>query len=254
MPEQSGFRSSFRGFNRQDVMDYLDSLQADYSEREAGLRDGLSQANACLASLTEENKTLKTNAENADKRAEAIRAEAFERFEQMNAELVVLKKENQRLRAAAADAPASSPTAGDRETLLAALAALRERGMTYMEASCATGESLLDDVDGLLDELEAALADARKKVEKSREEIDVRRESSGAALMEMERAIKGEAPLPTVSQPTVSPSTPAQPAAPARPMPPVQAAAPAAKPTARLVQTPSKAKDGLRRLLEGLLG
>lgn len=244
MSEKNGFRSSFRGFNRQDVMDYLDSLQADYSEREAGLRDGLSQANACLASLTEENKTLKATAEDAEKRAEAIRAEAFDRFEQMNAELVVLKKENQRLRDAATRVPAAAPAATDNEELLAVLAELRARGAAYLSASCAAGDACLDDVEGLVEELEAALSDVREKVARARADIDVRRESAGVELTELERALTGDAPLP---QPTVKPSS--APAKAAIPRP----AAPATSAT-RLVQTPSKAKDGLRRLLEGLLG
>ena len=101
MAEKNGFRIAFRGFHRRDVMDYMDRLQADFSEREAGLREGLVQANAYLSALKSENEQLKAEASAAEQKAESIRAEAFDRFEQMNAELIALQKENEQLKAAA---------------------------------------------------------------------------------------------------------------------------------------------------------
>ena len=101
MAEKNGFRIAFRGFHRRDVMDYMDRLQADFSEREAGLREGLVQANAYLSALKSENEQLQAAADTAEQKAESIRAEAFDRFEQMNAELIALQKENEQLKAAA---------------------------------------------------------------------------------------------------------------------------------------------------------
>lgn len=254
MEHRDGFRTAFRGFHRQDVMDYMDSVQADYAEREAGLREGLSEANAYLASLTEENKALKAAANAAEQKAEDLRSEAFDRFEQMNAQLVALKKENDRLRASAArPVVAASPAApaADAQALIAAIDELRARGADFLAASGNAGAECLDEVDELMTMLETAVGQMRAKVDAARSDLDARRDAAGLRLSELEASLKGETPLP------VAPARPAASVAPARPAAPAPTpAAPAASAThtARLVSNPSRPREGLRRFLDGLLG
>lgn len=249
MAERDGFRTSFRGFNRQDVMDYMDSVQADFSEREAGLRQGLSEANACLASLTAENEQLKTAAADAAKKAESIRAEAFDRFEQMNAQLIMLKKENERLKSAPARASVSSADTGE---LLSMIDELRTRGTEYLAATADAGDACLDEMDRLIEMLADALEQMRSNVGAARADLNGRKNAAGLRLAELEASLKGEAPLkpspaaPSPAKPATQPS--AQPAA-----QPAQQPAPAAQP-ARLVSQPTRPRDGLRRFLDGLLG
>ena len=255
MAERDGFRTSFRGFNRQDVMDYMDSVQADFSEREAGLRQGLTEANACLASLTAENEQLKTAAAEAAQKAESIRAEAFDRFEQMNAQLIMLKKENERLKAAPAPAPASASSA-DTDELLSMIDELRTRGTEYLAATAGAGDACLDEMDRLIETLSDALEQMRSNVGAARADLNGRKNAAGLRLAELEASLKGEAPLkpspaaPSPEKPAAQPS--AQPAAtPAAK--PAQQSAPAAQ-SARLVSQPTRPRDGLRRFLDGLLG
>lgn len=253
MAERDGFRTSFRGFNRQDVMDYMDSVQADFSEREAGLRQGLSEANACLASLTAENEQLKTAAADAAKKAESIRAEAFDRFEQMNAQLIMLKKENERLKAAPARTSASSADTGE---LLSMIDELRTRGTEYLAATAGAGDACLDEMDRLIETLSDALEQMRSNVGAARADLNGRKNAAGLRLAELEASLKGEAPLkpspvaPSPEKPAAQPSaqSAATPAA-----KPAQQPAPAAQP-ARLVSQPTRPRDGLRRFLDGLLG
>lgn len=250
MENREGFRTAFRGFNRQDVMDYMDSVQADYAEREAGLREGLAEANTYLASLTEENKALKAAASAAEQKAENLRSEAFDRFEQMNAELIALKKENDHLRNAAPTQYASARTA-NADDLIAAIDELRARGADFLAASGNAGAECLDEVDELMTMLETAVGQMRAKVDAARSDLDARRDAAGLRLSELEASLKGEAPLP------VAPARPAASVAPARPAAPAPTtAAPAASAThtARLVSNPSRPREGLRRLLDGLLG
>ena len=248
MAERDGFRTSFRGFNRQDVMDYMDSVQADFSEREAGLRQGLSEANACLASLTAENEQLKTAAADAAKKAESIRAEAFDRFEQMNAQLIMLKKENERLKAAPARTSASS---ADTDELLSMIDELRTRGTEYLAATAGAGDACLDEMDRLIEMLADALEQMRSNVGAARADLNGRKNAAGLRLAELEASLKGEAPLkpspaaPSPVKPAAQPETPAA--------KPAQQPAPAAQP-ARLVSQPTRPRDGLRRFLDGLLG
>ncbi len=245
MPEREGFRTAFRGFNRQDVMDYMDSVQADFSEREAGLREGLSQANACLSSLTEENEKLKTAAAAAEKKAEDLRGEAYDRFEQMNAELIALKKENDRLKAAAPTRYASA-RAANADELIAAIDELRSRGTDFLAASGAAGEECLDEMDDLIATLEAALEQMRSKVGAARSDLNARKDAAGLRLAELEASLKGEAPLKPSPAPVARPAAPT-PTPTAQPTQPTQAAP-------RLVQKPPRARDGLRRFLDGILG
>ncbi len=213
MSEQNGFRTSFRGFNRQDVMDYMDGVQADFSEREAGLREGLSQANAYLASLTEENKKLKEAADNALRQKEALRVEAYNRFEQMNAQLVALKKENEQLKLSAATPPAypmqSMPTvpsvsSNDTAALLAAIQELRMRGSDFLAASGAAGEACLNEMDALISTLEASLQQMRGRIGSARADLHTRRDAAGLRLGELEASLKGETAIPLPTTPSVS--------------------------------------------------
>ena len=212
MAEQNGFRKSFRGFNRQDVMDYMDGIQADFSEREAGLREGLTQANADLTSLTEENKKLKAAAETAEQKREELRLQAYNRFEQMNAQIIALRRENEQLRAAAASgatssaAPAINASPEEAASLLGAINELRARGADFLAASGNAGAECLDEMDGLISELEASLRQMRSKVGDARADLNARRDAAGLRLSELESSLKGEAPLTVRPQPTAKPA------------------------------------------------
>ena len=218
MTEQNGFRTAFRGFNRQDVMDYMDGIQADYSEREAGLREGLSQANTDLASLTDENKKLKAAVAAAEQKREELRAQAYDRFEQMNAQITALRQENEQLRASAAkkmNEMAATPggtavNASPEETaaLIGAINELRARGADFLSASGNAGAECLDEMDGLISELEASLQQMRSKVGAARTDLKSRQDAAGLRLSELESALKGEEPLPASSQPTAKPTAP----------------------------------------------
>ena len=205
MAEQNGFRKSFRGFNRQDVMDYMDGIQADFSEREAGLREGLSQANADLTALTEENKNLKAAAETAEQKREELRLQAYNRFEQMNAQILALQRENEQLRAAAASgatsaAPAINASPEEATALLGAINELRARGADFLAASGNAGAECLDEMDGLISELEASLRQMRSKVGAARVDLNARRDAAGLRLSELESSLKGETPLPPMKK------------------------------------------------------
>ncbi len=252
MAEQQGFRTSFRGFNREDVMTYVDSLQADFSEREAGLREGLSEANACLAALTEENKQLKTDVAAAEEKAESVRAKAFDHFETMNAQLLMLKKENTRLNTRVA----AAAQVGD---LLAAIEELRARGTDFLDASGRAGEECLDEMDNVIEALEQTLEQMRSKVGVARSDLNARRDAAGLRLMELEKTLKEGAPVATTV--SAAPSAPAQkPTASVMPsaqsVQSVQSAqtAPSPAPTGRLTAQPARPRDGWRRFFDGLLG
>ena len=70
MAEVDGFRSACGGFNKQDVMEYLDKMHADYAareeqlkaeyaERENQLREGLTSANEMLVDLSKQLEAAK---------------------------------------------------------------------------------------------------------------------------------------------------------------------------------------------------
>ena len=210
MAEKSGFRTSFRGFNRQDVMDYMGNVQADFSEREAGLREGLSQANAYLASLAEENKTLKAAAASSEQKREELRMEAYNRFEQMSAQIAALQQENARLRAAAAEPTqetALNTSPEEATALLGAINELRARGANFLSASGKAGEECLDEMDGLISDLEASLKQMRSKVGAARADLNTRRDAAGLRLSELECALKGETSLTPTAQASATPKT-----------------------------------------------
>ncbi len=211
MAEQNGFRTSLRGFNRQDVMDYMDGVQADFSEREAGLREGLNQANTYLTTLTEENKKLKAAVSTSEQKREALRVEAYNRFEQMNAQIIALRRENEQLRAVAANgtrssAPVMNTSPEEATALLGAINELRARGADFLSASGNAGAECLDEMDGLISELEASLRQMRSKVGAARVDLDARRDAAGLRLSELECSLKGETPMPVYPQPAAKPT------------------------------------------------
>ena len=73
MAENGLFRSSMRGFNRQDVLTYIDSLQAENEQRMKALQEELDAANAQIQQANVDRTTAQ--AETAAVKAENDRLE-----------------------------------------------------------------------------------------------------------------------------------------------------------------------------------
>jgi len=167
----------------------------------------------------------------------------------MNAELIMLKKENERLRGQSAYDTANTidnaATVGD---LLAAIDEIRTRGTDFLAASGEAGEHCLDEMDELVASLEESLAEMREKIGAARSDLNGRRNAAGLRLSELEAQLKSDAKSVSASVPK-KPFTPKAASAAKSAKKPEESAA-----SARLVPQPEKPRDGWRRFLNGLLG
>lgn len=73
MTESSGFRSSLRGFRRQDVLNYIDDLQEEHRQRELRLQKGLANANQMLRDLSDEVDRLRASLEESGGECDRLR-------------------------------------------------------------------------------------------------------------------------------------------------------------------------------------
>ncbi|MBR3289294.1 MAG: hypothetical protein IKI63_00795 [Clostridia bacterium] len=89
MTESSGFRSSLRGFRRQDVLNYIDDLQEEHRQRELRLQKGLVSANQMLRDLSDEVDRLRASLEESGSECDRLR----ESLQQTGEECTRLKEE-----------------------------------------------------------------------------------------------------------------------------------------------------------------
>lgn len=250
MAENGLFRSSMRGFNRQDVLAYIDSLQAESENKLKELQAELDAAKEQVQKATLERTTAQ--AETAAMKAENDRLEELiDEHNRVNRELrekVEHLPELEALRAENAQVAAKLQEQTDNEATIASLkqemavqqaeiAALREKegkylavaaqleeiaaqtrrySLNFLGASCKRSEECLDEMEKMAEGYENELTEMRRRIAEARALLEEQSNAAGVHLDELLEKILGKDVLPVrVPQETtaVSPETPAKEAA-----------------------------------------
>ncbi|MBQ3133153.1 MAG: hypothetical protein IJC17_02620 [Clostridia bacterium] len=218
------FRSSFRGFNRQDVLDYIDTLCRENEQQLQALQEQMNAQNARLV-----------EAEQARAAAEAEIASLTEQNDQLEALIDEHNRANRELRAQIEELntrqQGQSQLELDNARLLAVNATLREQqsqyqavtgrlqnitdemrkhSLNFLGTSCKRSEECLDTMEKLVADYESQLAETRRRIGEARAVLEEQKDAAGVHLDELIQEILEGKPLPASAAPK---STVAQPAA-----------------------------------------
>ena len=224
------FRSSMRGFNRQDVLTYIDTLQAENEQRMQALQAELETANeqvqqAILERTTAQAETTAVKAEN-DRLEELINE--HNRVNRELREKVEHLPEMEALRAENEQVAAKLKEQTDNEASIAALkqenaalqleiAALREKeskylavaagleeiaaqtrrySLNFLGASCKRSEECLDEMEKMAEGYESELSELRRRIAEARGLLEEQSNAAGVHLDEMLERLLGKDVLP----------------------------------------------------------
>lgn len=218
------FRSSFRGFNRQDVLDYIDTLQRENEEQLAALQQQIDGLHAGIAA-----------AEQARDQAETKVAALTEQNDELEALIDEHNRANRELRARIEELSASqqgqSQLELDNARLLAVNATLREQqaeyrnvtgrlqnitdemrkhSLNFLGTSCKRSEECLDTMEKLLADYELQLAETRRRIGEARAVLEEQKDAAGIRLDELIQEVLEGKPLPASAEPKrpVAPAAP----------------------------------------------
>lgn len=242
MAENGLFRSSMRGFNRQDVLTYIDSLQAENENKLKELQAELDAAKEQLQQATLERTTAQ--AETAAIKAENDRLEELidehnrvnrelrEKTEHLP-ELEALREENERVAAKLKEQTNNETTIASLQQQNAAqqaeIAALREKeskylavaaqleeiaaqtrrySLNFLGASCKRSEECLDEMEKMAEGYESELAEMRRRITEARAMLEEQSNAAGVHLDELLEKILGKDVLPVrvPQEPTETPA------------------------------------------------
>lgn len=242
MAENGLFRSSMRGFNRQDVLTYIDSLQAENEKKLKELQAELDAAKeqlqqAMLERTTAQAETAAIKAEN-DRLEELIdehnrvNRELREKTEHLP-ELEALREENERVAAKLKEQTNNETTIASLQQQNAAqqaeIAALREKeskylavaaqleeiaaqtrrySLNFLGASCKRSEECLDEMEKMAEGYESELAEMRRRITEARAMLEEQSNAAGVHLDELLEKILGKDVLPVrvPQEPTETPA------------------------------------------------
>ena len=230
MAENGLFRSSMRGFNRQDVLTYIDSLQAENEQRMKALQEELDAANtqiqqANVDRTTAQAETAAVKAEN-DRLEELINEhnrvnrELREKVEHLP-ELEALRNENAqvaaKLKEQTDNEAAIAALRSENAALQAEVAALREKeskylavaagleeiaaqtrrySLNFLGASCKRSEECLDEMEKMAEGYENELSELRRRIAEARGLLEEQSNAAGIHLDEMLEKLLGKDVLP----------------------------------------------------------
>ena len=215
MGENGTFRTSFSGFHKGDVLNYIDSLQARQAEETASLREAVRRAeerageaeeklaqalrqeeenHTALQALEEENARLKQQAEerSSEEQSLRLRAAAAEDYQREMRRLSQRLKEQEQRREEELQsrlAACREEESGKRRETQARCDQLQKELEELKQATAASrgGRERLEAVADAVSALERQLADNRGEVEQARQDL---LDSSTAAGLKLEELIQ----------------------------------------------------------------
>lgn len=186
MAEVDGFRSACGGFNKQDVMEYLDKMHADYAareeqlkaeytERENQLREGLTSANEMLVDLSKQLETAKAG------------------------------------QPVAAPETSEKVSEGDglnRQELLWMLETVKADNSAQLAVSTRKNQQTLQDLAKIVSVLESALNQVKKQIMETKQAMDVENREADAKMKKRVEAIESKlGVVPSLSDPVPAKET-----------------------------------------------
>lgn len=220
MAENGLFRSSMRGFNRQDVLNYIDSLQRENEQQVSGLQEQLS-------SLQQQVETLQKERDDAVNKADAL----AEQNDHLEALIDEHNRNNREMRAKLEEAEQGekgrSQLELDNARLRAVNSALREKqdhyqavagqlediavqmrkySLGFLSATSKRSEECLDSIEKAITTYESEMAAVKNQIGKARESLEEQKNAAGVHLDEMLSSLLGDAPLPATEDKTPAPA------------------------------------------------
>ncbi len=186
MAEVDGFRSACGGFNKQDVMEYLDKMHADYAareeqlkaeyaERENQLREGLTSANEMLVDLSKQLEAAKAG-------QTTVPSESSEE-----------KPEGDGI---------------NRQELLWMLETVKADNSAQLAVSTRKNQQNLQDLAKIVTVLENALNQVKKQIMETKQSIEVENREAEAKMKKRVEAIESKlGVVPSLSDPVAAAKT-----------------------------------------------
>lgn len=217
MAENGLFRSSMRGFNRQDVLNYIDSLQSENEQQVSGLQEQLSAVREQLSALQAQADALAQERDAAVNKAEML----SEQNDHLEALIDEHNRNNREMRARLEEVDrqekGSSQLELDNARLRAVNSALREKqehyqavagqlediavqmrkySLGFLSATSKRSEECLDAIEQTIALYESELAAVKGQISQARESLEEQKNAAGVHLDEMLSSLLGDTPLP----------------------------------------------------------
>ena len=213
MGESGSFRTSMRGFHKQDVLNYIDALQAAHVQETEALRHQAEEAQEQLSAAGEDKAVLQQKVgeleagleacrQQADRVPELQRLEALRRQaevsssgkEALNKENMRLSEENRRFGHRLAELEAENKRYTDMVGDVGAfIVEIRSLGQSFLEAAYKRSEGCLDALDDAVAELECQVGEAKTAVEAARTALSDCSSSAGVRLEELVQKLEDAA-------------------------------------------------------------